>query len=249
MIVKTVLLIAALPFCFGCAAEAAGEKALGDRVWISRLTKNTWRVRSISALEGFGDVESNAVVAAGPRESVLIDTPVTEKQTALVLDWAESQLQRPVRHLIATHWHADRMGGIDAAVSRGIATYALGRTIALAKQHGRTPPQHELHSEEQMTLAGVRFEVFYPGHGHTADNLIVWIPAEKVLDGGCFVKAAASTGLGNTQESDAGMWKAGIALVRKRYGSAAAVVPGHGDVGGPDLLRHTARLLDAPSRK
>lgn len=38
-------------------------------------------------------------------------------------------------------------------------------------------------------LAGVSLDVWYPGLGHTSDDVVVWLPAEALLDGGCFDKA------------------------------------------------------------
>jgi metallo-beta-lactamase class B len=227
------------------AASAAEEKSLGGNVWVSPLTANTWRVRSISPVEGFGDVESNALVIAGAGASVLIDTPVTRPQTEAVLNWAEKDLKKPIAFFIATHWHADRIGGLDAVHDRKAASYALKRTIDLAKQNGKTAPRRELREEQPITQAGVKMEVFYPGPGHTSDNLVVWIPSEKLLYGGCFIKGASATDLGNTKESDLEQWKAGVAKVKEKYGAATVVVPGHGDVGGLELLDHTAKLLEA----
>jgi metallo-beta-lactamase class B len=227
----------------------APAEDLGKRVQVQSLAKNVWLIRSVSKIPGFGDVESNALVVAGDREAVLIDTPVTVEQTAVVLDWAEAGLKQPVRHLIATHWHADRMGGIDATTLRGIETWALGKTIELAKQHRLTLPRHEVRSGQQLRLAGVALEIFYPGHGHTSDNIVVWLPRDKVLHGACFVKAVEAKNLGNLQEIDIPRWRKGMAVVRERYASALIVIPGHGPVGGTELLAHTNRLLEAAAGK
>ncbi len=137
------------------------------------------------------------------------------------------------------------MGGIAAMAPRGIATYALDKTIELSKTSGLTLPQHALRSAEPIALSGVLLEPFYPGRGHTADNIVVWIPQDKVLDGGCFAKAAASTNLGNTRESDVDTWITGVDRVLERYSSASIVVPGHGPTGGRELLPHTRDLLRA----
>jgi metallo-beta-lactamase class B len=226
-------------------AQPSTETELGERVWVRQLSANTWVVRSISKIEGFGDVESNAVLAVGAKESVLIDTPVTNEQTEAVLKWADATLRRPVRHLIVTHWHSDRMGGIDAAHARNIESYAFGKTLELAKQHGLTLPKHELKAEERLTLSGIDLETFYPGHGHTADNIVAWLPKEHILDGGCFVKAASSKTLGNLAEINPPEWTKGIRAVQQRFADAKTVIPGHGAVGGPELLAHTAELIKA----
>lgn len=225
--------------------EGQAETDLGQRVWVRPTSKDAWIIRSVSPIEGWGDVESNAVLVAGAAESVLIDTPATEAQTAPVLAWAANTLHRPVRHLVVTHWHADRMGGIGLARPNRIQTYALGQTRALARRHGLVVPARELRPEERLVLAGVKLETWYPGHGHTADNVVVWLPGEALLVGGCFVKAAEATTLGNLEEIDPVQWAKGAAAAARRYPQPRAVVPGHGAAGGPELLRHTAELARA----
>lgn len=242
---RTLIALLAVALLSTVATAQTAETDLGQRVSVRPLSAHTWLVRSVSKIDGFGDVESNAVVAVGPAESVLIDTPVTNEQTEVVLAWAENQLHRPVRQLIVTHWHADRMGGIDAAHARNIESYALGKTRDLARQHRLTLPEHELKPEERLTLSGVELETFYPGHGHTADNIVVWLPREQILHGGCFVKSSASTTLGNLQEINPPDWAKGVAAVQHRYASAKIVIPGHGTVGGLELLQHTADLIAA----
>jgi metallo-beta-lactamase class B len=229
----------------GSAARADPESNLGHRVWVRPLSPRAWLIRSVSALEGFGEVESNAVLITGVAESVLIDTPATDEQTGAVLAWAEETLHRPVRHLVVTHWHTDRMGGIGAARARHVATYAFGKTRALARQKELVVPEHELTSEEHLTLAGIDVSTWYPGHGHTVDNIVVWLPGDGLLVAGCFVKAAAARTLGNAREMDPVRWASGMAVLRRRYPGARTVVPGHGPAGGFELLVHTAALLEA----
>jgi metallo-beta-lactamase class B len=119
----------------------------------------------------------------------------------------------------------------------------LGRTIELAGQHGLSLPEHELRRQDRLALSGVLLETYYPGHGHTADNIVVWFGQDHVLDGGCFVKSMSAGTLGNLAEIDVPLWSKGVASVRQRYPGAEIVVPGHGDVGGLELLQHTAELL------
>lgn len=237
--------VAVLPLASVSRAQVEPDTALGTRVWVRPLSAHAWLIRSVSELEGFGEVESNAVLITGDAESVLIDTPATDEQTAPVLAWAAKTLRRPVRHVIVTHSHADRMGGISAARARQIATYALGKTRALAREKGLVVPEHELRPEEDLILSGIRLGTWYPGHGHTVDNIVVWLPGDALLVGGCFVKAADSKTLGNLKDIDPAQWATGIAALRGRYSEIRTVVPGHGAAGGPELLVHTAALLAA----
>jgi metallo-beta-lactamase class B len=72
---------------------------------------------------------------------------------------------------------------------------------------------------------------------------MVWLPAGGVLFGGCAVRPADATTLGNTAHADLKAWTGAIQRALERYGNAEVVVPGHGAKGGPELLRHTLSLL------
>lgn len=75
------------------------------------------------------------------------------------------------------------------------------------------------------------------------DNIIVWIPSEKVLFPGCLVKGVNAKGLGNTVDGDLKAYPSTIEKVLHKFPDAKIVIPGHGTVGGIELIRHTKELL------
>ena len=85
--------------------------------------------------------------------------------------------------------------------------------------------------------------MFYPGAGHSRDNIVAYLPGSKVLFGGCFIKAADARNLGNVRDGDAGAWPGSLKALRERFPNAEIVIPGHGEVGGPELIEHTMNLL------
>ncbi|GLH73482.1 beta-lactamase [Geothrix limicola] len=222
---------------------------IGTDLSATELLPKVWILASTSELEGFGRVSSNALLVAGPRESLLVDVPATEAQTRLLLDWAAHTLKRPVGAVLCTHAHADRIGGLSAAHARGIESYGLPLTQRFAADYHRQAPRRSLGPEETRKLCGIPLQTLFPGAGHTPDNLVVWLPSVKVLFGGCLIKEAASTGLGNLADADPVSWKRAVALVQARYPEARWVVPGHGAPGGQDLLAHTRGLLEAQPAK
>ncbi|MDF4756393.1 GIM family subclass B1 metallo-beta-lactamase, partial [Vibrio parahaemolyticus] len=84
---------------------------------------------------------------------------------------------------------------------------------------------------------------FYPGKGHTEDNIVVWLPQYNMLVGGCLVKSASAKDLGNITDAYVNEWSTSIENVLKRYENINFVVPGHGEVGDKGLLLHTLDLL------
>ena len=119
--------------------------------------------------------------------------------------------------------------------------------LPLTSEHlvarGEPPLDHLLDTATNLDAIGISGETFLPGHGHSADNLVVWLAGPRVLFGGCFVKSAQSGGLGNTADADLHSWATAVGTVQARYPDADLVIPGHGEPGGPELLAHTAHLL------
>jgi metallo-beta-lactamase class B len=83
----------------------------------------------------------------------------------------------------------------------------------------------------------------YFGAAHTVDNIVSWIPAESILFGGCMVRDLMTETLGNTEDADLAAWPSTIARVIAAYPGVHIVIPGHGAIGGSELLRHTQVLL------
>ena len=84
--------------------------------------------------------------------------------------------------------------------------------------------------------------VTYFGAGHTTDNVVAWLPKQKILFAGCLVKSLDSTSLGNTKDGDLAAYPVTLRKVQAAYPHAKIVIPGHGDWGGPELIEHTLRL-------
>jgi metallo-beta-lactamase class B len=149
----------------------------------------------------------------------------------------------PVAGAISTHSHEDRTGGVSALRKRGIPTGALQLTVELARAAGKSAPDALFASGAFADPRG--FEAFFPGAGHAPDTIVVWFPKQRVLFGGCLIKAAESTDLGFVGDADLGHWPAAIEAVRARYPGATVVVPGHGEPSTVRALERTLELLKA----
>jgi metallo-beta-lactamase class B len=85
-------------------------------------------------------------------------------------------------------------------------------------------------------------ELFFPGAGHTRDNIVAWFPHQQVLFGGCFLKSVTSLDLGNVADAVVADWSTSVRRVRARYPSRRIAIPGHGTISG-DPVGHTLALL------
>lgn len=212
-------------------------------VQVSTLRPGIWIHTSWHTYPDGSRVSSNGLVVQEEDRLLLIDTAWGEQSTEHLLQWISRELRHPVTRAIVTHAHEDRMGGASVLVRRGISFVAHPQTRTLARSRGWPEPDSvgDLSIGEATGLGSV--EVFYPGAAHAPDNIVVWIPEGRVLFGGCAVKAADARTLGDTRDADLAAWREALLRVEQRYRLAATVVPGHGAVGGPELLRHTAELL------
>ncbi|TRL56749.1 VIM family subclass B1 metallo-beta-lactamase [Citrobacter youngae] len=190
---------------------------------------------------------SNGLIVRDGDELLLIDTAWGAKNTAALLAEIEKQIGLPVTRAVSTHFHDDRVGGVDVLRAAGVATYASPSTRRLAEAEGNEIPTHSL---EGLSSSGdaVRFgpvELFYPGAAHSTDNLVVYVPSANVLYGGCAVHELSSTSAGNVADADLAEWPTSVERIQKHYPEAEVVIPGHGLPGGLDLLQHTANVVKA----
>jgi metallo-beta-lactamase class B len=138
------------------------------------------------------------------------------------------------------------MGGLAAAHALGARSYAFRGTVALAERQGLPVPHESFDTGLDIPLGSRVLEARFVGPGHTVDTVIVWIPDVRLLFGGDLVRSASAGSLGFTREADLENWPASIEALRREYGEAALVVPGHGRPGGTELLDHTLELLAGP---
>lgn len=212
-------------------------------VEITALVPGVWLHRSTVTIAPWGEVPAYGSLVEGAEEILLIDTAWTDPQTADILRWAESRLDKPVTAAVFTHFHSDKMGGAAALRERKIATYAAADTNRLAVAEGRIPAENVFAFDDEggFELAGAM--VFDPGPGHTEDNIVVGLPEAGVLYGGCLIRPPGATDLGNTSDADLAHWDLAVEAVVARFPELPIVVPSHGPPGGRELLGGTIRLV------
>lgn len=234
----------------GSAAPApppASEEALAPGVRVRSLQGGFWLHVTARASDG---VESNGLFAPLPGGGVLlVDTAWDDAQTETLLDFAARRLGG-VRDAVVTHAHDDRTGGVGALRRRGVRPLGLDLTAEKARAEGSPVPDAALRARERVLVDPRGFEVFYPGPGHTLDNVVVAFPGARILAGGCLVKSAAS-GEGYMGEAYPPEWPAAIAALRERYAGYSLVVPGHGASGPlePAFARTEALAREVAARE
>ncbi len=219
------------------------EAPAPSSVRFEALAPGVWLHLSTFVIEPWGEVPSYGLVVDREGGALLVDTAWTDAQTEEILRWADETLGRPITAAVFTHAQQDKMGGVAALRARGVATYAAADSNALAVARGLVPAEHALAFDaEDVSRELAPAVVFDPGGGHTEDNIVVALPEAGVLFGGCLVRPADATNLGNTADADVGHWADAVEAVAARFPDLEVVVPSHGRPAGRELLALTIRL-------
>lgn len=214
---------------------------INSTLWIRRAAPDLW-VTCFTFHQGddLGYVPANGLIVASDDGATIVDTGWTVEQGRMLLATARRVTGRPVARAIATHFHFDRTGGALAMREAGVPLLAHPFATGLARAYGMPEPDPVKGLEKGPVMAGP-VELFFPGAGHTRDNITVWHPGSATLYGGCLVKATTSRDLGNLEDADTAAYAASIEAVARRYPERRLTVPGHGTVAG-DSLAHTLAL-------
>lgn len=241
--------VLALWICVSLSAFAQEQGAtyrLTENLTIQALGKGVYVHTTYRDFVGYPRFPSNGLIVVSDGEALLVDTAWGEAETDTLVAWVEAVLDMPIARAVVTHAHDDRMDGMSVLKQRDIVTYALPQTTALGQQQRWPSPDSALAGVTVLPVGTRTVEAFFPGPGHTTDNVVVWLPDEKLLFGGCLIRPASSRSLGSTTDAVLGEWATSVRRLKTRYPEAATVVPSHGALGGQNLLDHTIYLLTRP---
>ncbi|WP_343633075.1 subclass B1 metallo-beta-lactamase [Fluviicola sp.] len=188
-------------------------------------------------------ISAHGLLKITPGGVVMIDTPWDTTQFQPILDSITLKFHKKVVLVIATHWHEDRSAGLDYYKKQGIATYSTYATKNLCRENNFPEAQYTFEGDTVFTIYNTVFETFYPGAGHTSDNIVVYFPKDRILVGGCFVKSVEAQDLGNLSDANIGMWPVAAKTLIKKYPKVKIVIPGHQKIApGKKALKHTLKL-------
>lgn len=207
-----------------------------------KISDNAYVHVSYTILPDYGRVGANGLVFVSRNRAFLFDTPWNDSLTCILLSYLEDQMKLKIEGFVPNHWHDDCMGGLDCIKNCNIRSYANQLTVDIARIKGLPVPDEGFTDSLTLRLGDRVIYCWFPGAAHSMDNIVVWIPSEKILFPGCICKSIDSSNLGNTADGDVASYPGTIKRIIARFGDAAIVIPGHGSYGGPELLTHT-RIL------
>lgn len=189
--------------------------------------------------------DPNTGVIVGPDGVMVIDaraTPVLARELMAVI---RTVTDKPVTHVLLTHYHAVRVLGASAYGAHTII--ASRKTRDLIRERGAQDFKSEAERfprlfrsvetvpgltwptitfEEQMTVwFGEReIRIWHPGAGHTAGDTVAWLPKERVLFSGDLVEEGATPYCGDAHLAEWPATLENLAALGPRK-----LVPGRGE--------------------
>jgi glyoxylase-like metal-dependent hydrolase (beta-lactamase superfamily II) len=211
-----------------------------------QVSPSSWFVQGQSALGSPANQNfiSNAGFVVTPAGVVVIDALGSPALAQRLLAEIRKITPQPVTHVILTHYHADHIYGLQVfkaagarvLAHRGARDYLASDTARLRLEASRTElapwidgntrlvtPDEWLDGPRELTIGGTTLRILPVGPSHTAEDLVVWLPREKVLFAGDLVFRGRIPFVG---QADSRHWIAALDQILAL--DADVLVPGHG---------------------
>ena len=189
------------------------------------------------------------------RDFVLVIDANFPGQAENVIASIRERTDKPIRYVFDTHYHGDHADGNMQYVKLGATVVAQERSQPLFETKGidgfagaqksraveygglsyEVPSlwfSHKLVFDDGQQ----RVELLFLGHAHTAGDAVAWLPKHGILFTGdaCVNGAFNYTGDSNTES-----WISVLGALEDMR--VKTVCPGHGEMGGPEILANQKR--------
>ena len=207
------------------------------KVTFAQLSEHAW------AYTAEGDPNTGIVI--GDDAVLVADTQATPAMAQDVIRRIREVTDKPIRHVVLTHYHAVRVLGAsaygaqqviasedtyDLIVERGEADKAseIGRFPRLFSNvesvpPGMTWPTLTFRGKMTLWLGKLEVQLLQLGRGHTKGDTVVWLPQERTLLSGDLVEFDATPYAGDAYFKDWPKTLENVAALKP-----LALVPGRG---------------------
>ncbi|RDC71793.1 MBL fold metallo-hydrolase [Rhodovulum sp. 12E13] len=189
--------------------------------------------------------DPNTGVIVGDESVMIVEAQATPRLARKVIECVRSVTDKPISHLVMTHYHAVRVLGASAYGAREVIMSDTARAMVAERgqedwesEFARFPRLFEGHEEipgltwptttfsDRMTiyLGNRRVDIMTLGRAHTAGDAVVWVPDDEVMFTGDIVEYHSACYCGDGHFEDWPETLANIAAFEPR-----AIAPGRGD--------------------
>ena len=240
IIILTITFIFSLTNIFGQTNEA--------KLKISHLTGDFYIYTTYNTYQG-SQIPANGMYLLTNNGVVLFDTPWDTTQFQPLLDSIRLRHNKNVTMCIATHWHSDRTEGLEYYQNKGIKTYTTSLTDELSKKNNKKRAEYLIEKDTIFNVGQYSFETYYPGQGHTADNIVIWFDKEKILYGGCLIKGADAESLGYLGDANVTEYYSTLKKVQQKCPNPKFIIISHSGWDNINSLKHSIKLAKKLRRK
>ena len=195
------------------------------------------------AFTGEGDPNSGVIV--GDDCCMVVDAQATPAMANQVIERVQQVTDRPIAYVVLSHYHAVRVLGASAYNARAILASDATRDLIAERgqqdwdsEYGRFPrlfraaetipgltwPTVTFPKEMKVWLGKRAVQLIHLGRGHTAGDIVAWVPDAGVMFSGDLVEYYSACYCGDAYFKD---WPA--TLDRLAAFDPVAMVPGRGD--------------------
>ena len=198
---------------------------------------------------GLGGAGGNSTIIIGKTGVIVVDAKQTDAGAKSLLAEIAKITPKPVTTAIITHSDGDHLNGL-VAFPAGIKIIAHEnnkkeqQTALSAGGRGappadRLPNQVTTKTKESLTIDGVKLELYHFAPAHTSGDLVVYLPAQKIVSTGDLVVTNRADDNPNIHYEKNGSTEGWLKSVKGMIGlNAETYVTGHGDlVTKADLQR------------
>ena len=216
--------------------------------------------RDLWAFTAEGDPNTGVII--GDESVVIVDAQATPRLAGKVVEKVRSVTDKPISHVVLTHYHAVRVLGASAYSAREIVMSDIARAMVAERgqedwesEFGRFPRLFQGHESipgltwptltfsDGMTLylGKRRVELRFLGRAHTAGDIVAFVPDANVMFTGDIVEYHSACYCGDAHFAD---WPATLAEI-DAY-DLDAIAPGRGDalVGSAKVQEALANTAD-----
>ena len=199
--------------------------------------------RDLWAFTAEGDPNTGVII--GDNSVMIIDAQATPRMAEMVIEKIRTVTDKPISHVVLTHYHAVRVLGASAYGAGEIIMSDKARAMVVERgqedwdsEFQRFPRLFQGHesipgltwptttfSDEMTVYLGQRKVVLkHLGRAHTAGDIVAWVPDDGVMFSGDIVEYHSACYCGDGHFKD---WSVTLDAI-KSY-APRAIAPGRGD--------------------
>ena len=189
--------------------------------------------------------DPNTGVIIGDESVMIVEAQATPRLARKVIECVRSVTDKPISHVVLTHYHAVRVLGASAYGAREIIMSEKAAAMVEERgqedwdsEFGRFPRLFQGHEEipgltrptttfsDKMTvyLGKRRVDIMTLGRAHTAGDAVIWVPDQEVMFTGDIVEYHSACYCGDGHFGDWGGTLDAIAAYKPK-----SIAPGRGD--------------------